>query len=599
MAGTGTMRGGIGSRIKERARVDSRIWGQRETAVGSITGAAPITGSTPAAPTTGEYLPLAGGSLHGRLAFQRRSMTVSNGRVNVGNGENGTSYMIVAGGREINPDLEFLDGAKNGGQILILRITARLTVKHGRTIREDGTSSQTGNIRLIGGEDLVVDPNESGEQTLILIFDGVTQFWIQLVPSRGGSGGDFLPLRGGSLSGRLALMPRDYQVTGSRTIDIRNTNDGENDGTSNIRLSTNLSNATLATIASPVNDGQIIIIRNTESARTITIRNKVSSSDNIRTRSGSDERLGPNQSALFIWSSGSDNTWHQVTPISGSGEVDFENIDSDIAPLRENNVSIHDVGQSDKRWRYVYAEGLRVDRPPGRGFGLSATGNSSLENVRPFPSSVSNFRDLGVDFNEWNAIYGKDFEASGVIRAKSNNAVDIGSFTRRFRTVYAKSTSTDGTHPNIKDRFDLGTIRTRWDEIWVNKVFVAGDIRPNSNRTHDIGTSTAAFDKVYADELLPPAGNLATTGSIGSSTRVWSTAAIHNIRAGFIGGYSRSVNNGEIQFLSRVGILSPSLGLRFQSTTSTPSNISRPTGSIQVYVGSATSPRLVRIPYYT
>lgn len=592
MVGTGTTRGGIGSRIKERARVDSRLWGQRETAVGNITGAIPITGSTTAAPTTGEFLPLAGGSMHGRLAFQRRDITVaSDDSIDISNGENGMSYAIVRGTGGTG-DLAFIRGADNGGQILILRFSRTITVKHRKF--EDGIA--TSNIRLLDGEDLEI----TGRESLVLIYDANFQSWIQIAPATaGGSSEDFLPLRGGSLSGRLAFMPRDYQVTGSRTIDIRNTNDGENDGTSNIRLSTNLSNATLATIASPVNDGQIIIIRNTESARTITIRNKVSSSDNIRTRSGSDERLGPNQSALFIWSSGSDNTWHQVTPISGSGEVDFENIDSDIAPLRENNVSIHDVGQSDKRWRYVYAEGLRVDRPPGRGFGLSATGNSSLENVRPFPSSVSNFRDLGVDFNEWNAIYGKDFEASGVIRAKSNNAVDIGSFSTRFRTVYAKSTSTDGTHPNIKDRFDLGTIRTRWDEIWVNKVFVAGDIRPNSNRTHDIGTSTAAFDKVYADELLPPAGNLGTTGSIGSSTRVWGTAAIHNIRAGFIGGYSRSVNNGEIQFLSRVGILSPSLGLRFQSTTSTPSNISRPTGSIQVYVGSATSPRLVRIPYYT
>jgi len=87
-----------------------------------------FSGGSPAGATgggTGNFLPTAGGSMIGNIAFDPKLIAVSNGRGNLdpgGNPPENSTYILVTG-QGSPDDIRFIDGAERNGQYLIYQGT--------------------------------------------------------------------------------------------------------------------------------------------------------------------------------------------------------------------------------------------------------------------------------------------------------------------------------------------------------------------------------------------------------------------------------------------------------------------------------------------
>lgn len=129
----------------------------------------------------GNFLPTAGGTMIGPIAFFPQPVTISTGQINIGSSSGDyTSYVIVLGQGGIDDDLDTILNGAFSGQELFLQATSttQITLKHA-----------TGNIHTPAGADFVIPPNNIAQ--LILDPTSGSGVWRVIGLSSTGGAGDF------------------------------------------------------------------------------------------------------------------------------------------------------------------------------------------------------------------------------------------------------------------------------------------------------------------------------------------------------------------------------------------------------------------------
>ncbi|MCA9828555.1 MAG: hypothetical protein KC444_09270 [Nitrosopumilus sp.] len=162
----------------EKAFVESLKPFSSESSLGGLGGSG---GSTPNTNSpAGNYLPTAGGSMIGSIAFYPILVELVNDTLDITKiAENDSTRIIVdaEGVFATTDDLIKINGENLPGQLLNIQgiVTQTITIKHLAT---------GGNIRTFDGSDVVL----SGNQNLWFVFDSVANQWAQVGGAGGGGG---------------------------------------------------------------------------------------------------------------------------------------------------------------------------------------------------------------------------------------------------------------------------------------------------------------------------------------------------------------------------------------------------------------------------
>lgn len=152
---------------------------QSGVSAGATIGSAQGSGGI-SVPTV-SYLPTAGGTMMGAIAFYPDSVYILGDSIDISQqAENFSSYIYVTGEGSVADNLDTIVGATHAGQILILQaiLTTPITLK----------DTLTGNIDLPGGTDVVIP--SAGTATLIFdptVAEGGNR-WVLLAVGSSGSG---------------------------------------------------------------------------------------------------------------------------------------------------------------------------------------------------------------------------------------------------------------------------------------------------------------------------------------------------------------------------------------------------------------------------
>ena len=127
-------------------------------------------GSSDQGGTGSNFLPTAGGTMIGPIAFFPRVATIATGAIDISSTtDEYTSRIIIAAQTGTTDDLDTITGANHAGQILILQAVAThtITIKHGAD-----------NFRSATGADIVLQSQDN----IMLIFDAIANEWTNLSP---------------------------------------------------------------------------------------------------------------------------------------------------------------------------------------------------------------------------------------------------------------------------------------------------------------------------------------------------------------------------------------------------------------------------------
>lgn len=168
----------IGKRIKDSADDNSQLFSmmrrlESPSAI-SVPSFSGVSGGSNTGSTSSSFLPTAGGTMIGPIAFFPKLITISSGTIDVGEAtDDFTSRVIVTPESGSTDDLVTISNAKHAGQILFLQgiQTDTLTLK------------TTGNIETIDGNDFSL----ADDDNIILIFDSIDNKWQQVTTGKQGT----------------------------------------------------------------------------------------------------------------------------------------------------------------------------------------------------------------------------------------------------------------------------------------------------------------------------------------------------------------------------------------------------------------------------
>jgi len=179
MARGATRRPSIGRRIKDTKDKQSQLFSlfrRSDTPSGiqpAFVGGG--SGNTTEGGSSSEFLPVAGGTMIGPIAFFPKLVTIATGVIDIGKlTDNFSSRIIVTPESGSTDDLVTIDNAEHAGQLLFLQGVQTDTI----------TLKTTGNIETIDGNDFnIVD-----DDIIILQFDVTDNKWQQVTTGKSGVG---------------------------------------------------------------------------------------------------------------------------------------------------------------------------------------------------------------------------------------------------------------------------------------------------------------------------------------------------------------------------------------------------------------------------
>jgi|10_taG_2_1085330.scaffolds.fasta_scaffold00924_16 hypothetical protein len=181
MTGIAKSRTRIGKRIKDNTKSEAdlhslirRAGNPDAISTPSFSG---TSGSSNVGPSGTNFLPTAGGTMMGPIAFYPVLVTISSGAIDIGETTDDFSSRVIVAPQTIGgpDDLVTITGAKHAGQLLIIQGTQSVTL----------TLKTTGNIETIDGNDFDIEDDDN----IIFIFDGTDNKWQQVTIGKQGGGG--------------------------------------------------------------------------------------------------------------------------------------------------------------------------------------------------------------------------------------------------------------------------------------------------------------------------------------------------------------------------------------------------------------------------
>lgn len=463
MTGTGRIRPTIGDRIRDGIRDNNRLWGRDPVGIGNSSVALPSTGTGTL--FTGEYLPLAGGSMHGRLAFQPRSVALRNSTIDITNLEDGTSHAKVVSG---TGDLRWITGAKNDGQVLVLHVRVIMAMKHRSiTSTDEHGVNYDGNIRTIKRSDAII-ADTTADGVIWLVYEDLTQQWIQITPAQN------------QLGGAVDLTMLETNITLKEPVAAGSYDIGTGDAAWNRMFAREFNALTVYRIGTTADRRSVHQIYTT--------------GNDVRLSTGGTEDDDGNI----------ENS--TVRTLNFSKLADFDNIDLDLIPARGGTI---DIGTGSRGVRSAY---LNFVSPQHIGFReLNATvvtdgsiyrndddlfvnsgGNTkNLTNmvvgphVLPDANSAgirTGIYDLGSDAARWRGVYAGDVYATAIKLREINASVgDDGTIYRNEDDVYIRAGGKS---------INLGDLGSNFE----------GDVIPSESLRYDLGSSTRIWNELYVKD---------------------------------------------------------------------------------------------------
>ena len=209
--GGGKPRTRIGKRIKDIQSKEDQLFSMMRRTNTPNQVQVPFFSGVGAVNNQGEsssgFLPTAGGTMIGPIAFYPVAIAISSGSIDIGKTtDNFTSRIILTPQSGTTDDLDTIVGAEHAGQLLFVQgvLGDTITIKHG-----------TGNIRGFNEVDFILTDND----IIILMFDSIANEWAQITvgigeasnlaePSQGGNGIDIWKMPIGSgipIAGRTVI----------------------------------------------------------------------------------------------------------------------------------------------------------------------------------------------------------------------------------------------------------------------------------------------------------------------------------------------------------------------------------------------------------
>jgi len=181
MAGIAKPRTRIGKRIKDGAETSRELHSLRRRSDTPTNISASFAAGSPAAPQFGtvNFLPTAGGTMVGAIAFFPKLLVIATGAIDIGIDTDDFTSRVIVSTEAAAPtdDLVTITGAQHAGQLLFLQGVQTETI----------TLKTTGNIETIDGNDFDI----ADDDIIILMFDTTDNKWQQVTTGKQGIAGTF------------------------------------------------------------------------------------------------------------------------------------------------------------------------------------------------------------------------------------------------------------------------------------------------------------------------------------------------------------------------------------------------------------------------
>ena len=144
-------------------------------------------------------------------------------------------------------------------------------------------------------------------------------------------------------------------------------------------------------------------------------------------------------------------------------------------------------------------------------------------------------QDLGEANNRWGTLYACDIQLDNHFTSPRNCFWNLGDETHHWGTLYACSIAPldDSLLPKQDGEHDLGSLDSRWENLWVNTVHTTSDFLPQGDCIQNLGNPNSkkwgdAFlcDLHVYNDVRPVAMD---ANSLGTPTQRWSNAYLSDI----------------------------------------------------------------------
>lgn len=222
MAGAAKPRTRIGKRIQDESFKTKELYSLNRRSDTPTQIQPSFSASASAGTNNGDvnFLPTAGGTMIGALAFFPKLLTISSGAIDISkNTIDYTSRVIVSPESGSTDDLTTITGAAHAGQLLFLQGVETDTI----------TIKTSGNIETIDGADFTLEDDD----ILIFMFDTTDNKWQQVTTGKQGvlAGGSFISasLSADQTTNIAATNHVEFDTTDSGTL-VLQTGSGQADG---------------------------------------------------------------------------------------------------------------------------------------------------------------------------------------------------------------------------------------------------------------------------------------------------------------------------------------------------------------------------------
>ena len=447
MARAAKVRTRIGKRIKDSKFDENQLYSLfRRSDTPSNIGVAFSAGGgadSQAGQNSSAFLPTAGGTMIGPIAFFPQLMTISSGAIDIGkNTENFTSRVILTPESGSTDDLVTITGAEHNGQLLFIQgiQTDTLTLKN------------SGNIETIDGNDFdIVD-----DDIIIFQFDVTDNKWQQVTVGKQSVGAASFPLTPninalGNITGAIALdlslstgHYHEGTLTGNVTftfsnppadnkemsfvIDIKQDGVGGHTITwpATVRVDpivgsgANVRTVVVASTVDAGNNYDVLIVTGAGSTfATVALDNLGSVAINTSLVSDTDDTDDLGNSSI---------AWADLF-ING---IRFR---KDVSPVNNNYWIGRDVADSDLVINVPTGEGIKFDINGVTKISMNSSGNLIAEDII-VSADITNNGDTTLGSNNADTLNIKADVNSDII-ASADEVFTIGDATARWAAVYA------------------------------------------------------------------------------------------------------------------------------------------------------------------
>ena len=521
----------IGKRIKDEQDKTRELFSlirRTNTVTGvGVTFAGGAGASSNQGQSDAAYLPTAGGTMIGPVAFFPRLITIASDAIDISkNTDNFSGRVVITSQSGTADDLSTITGAEHAGQLLILQgiITHTITIKHA-----------VGNIRSATGSDIVL----SGNDNILMVFDAIANEWTNLSPvadTTGGSGGANTALSNLIATSINQALISDTDSTydlGSSTLSwndafldkIRFTNQDTivvnawniaRDTSDNLEINVPTGDA----INFAVNGVTIFDIdANNMTGNNIILSNVLTLNDNTSDPS-SNGQFARNSVDVKVFSGGAVRNFSDIGA-AGGANVNLSNLAADAVALNthlEPSASnLRDLGQGDKDFRDLFIRQVRFNATA-----TATTGGINIASEALTPDTMVLNVGTGENFM---FVENGDTTDPMVSIDSSNNRLQIAggltlfviaangggslfSITKSANNQAIFDAGADGYKFNSSAvEFTSGfniTAAGGTGDFNANNLIDTGDVIPNADSTQDLGGSLNAYLNLWTDRVRFP-----------------------------------------------------------------------------------------------